>query len=56
MEMLTKQFTAFSSEQLDRLGICSAISFTSVCIVLGAGWKGDRSSQRSEWVVPAIPC
>ena len=44
MEMLTKQLPAFSSEQLDMLDICSIISFTSACIALGAGWRGDCSS------------
>lgn len=44
MEMLTKQPPAFSSEQLDVLDICSAISFTSAFVVLGAGWRDDCSS------------
>lgn len=45
MEMLTKQLPAFSSEQLDVLGICSIISLTSACTALRAGWRGDCSSQ-----------
>lgn len=35
MEMLTDQLPAFSSEQLDVPDICSLISFTLLCIVLG---------------------
>lgn len=34
-----------SSEQLDMLDICS-ISFTSVCIALGAGWRGEFGSHQ----------
>lgn len=54
MEMLTDQLPAFSSEQLDVPDICSLISFTLLCTVLGLAGGVTAALLRSPGALPLV--